>query len=304
MGIGDLVILIANIQAISKHLGQPVTVLAQKNTHASAILKNDTKHIEEIIELNDKEIKDFFNIIKKIKPKKFDQGYILSDSLRLYLICKLSGIKQVFSYSFFSKKGKNFYKTAKEFTEKILNEKVDSQSKIFLDQKEVDETKKKYANTNEIKNLCCGISASGKTKRWPIDNYISLFENLSSKFQCKFFLMGGPKDEELIKRVMNSPVGKNCISFSNNTISEILPVIGSCQYYIGNDTGFGHISAALGLKSLFLFLDSPVLAYGKWSKNISVVLPEGETEKTTVHDTLGTIKTEKVFTEAVKLLSN
>ena len=34
-------------------------------------------------------------------------------------------------------------------------------------------------------------------------------------------------------------------------------------------------------------MDSPVLAYGKYSKNISVIVPEGETEETTTHDTLG-----------------
>ena len=41
MGIGDLIILIGNIHAISKKIGQPVSVLTQKNTHANAILKND-----------------------------------------------------------------------------------------------------------------------------------------------------------------------------------------------------------------------------------------------------------------------
>ena len=40
-GIGDLCILIANIHAISKSIGKPVVVLAQKNTHASEILKYD-----------------------------------------------------------------------------------------------------------------------------------------------------------------------------------------------------------------------------------------------------------------------
>ena len=43
MGIGDLCILIPNVQAISKKIGKPVTILAQKNTHAKAILKNDAK---------------------------------------------------------------------------------------------------------------------------------------------------------------------------------------------------------------------------------------------------------------------
>ena len=65
MGIGDLCILISSIHAISKKIAKPVTILAQKNTRAHAILKHDP-HIEEVIELGEKEIKSFFSIIKKI----------------------------------------------------------------------------------------------------------------------------------------------------------------------------------------------------------------------------------------------
>ena len=48
------------------------------------------------------------------------------------------------------------------------------------------------------KHICLGISASGPTKRWDIDNYIKLFEEINSKFPCKFFLAGGKSDEILI----------------------------------------------------------------------------------------------------------
>ena len=147
MGIGDLCILISNIHAISKKIAQPVTVLVQKNTKAKEILKNDP-HINEVIELGENEIKGFLNIIKIIKPKKFDQAYIYSDSIRLYLISKLSGIKENFHYKFFSKKGKNFFKTAKEFTERILNTKIDPQSKIYCNANDVEKAKNKF----EIKN--------------------------------------------------------------------------------------------------------------------------------------------------------
>ena len=98
MGIGDLSILISNIHAISKKISRPVTVLAQKNTRAHIILKYDP-HIEEVIELDEKEIKSFFSIIKKIKPKQFDQSYIFSDSVRFYFIVKLAGIKDNFQYN-------------------------------------------------------------------------------------------------------------------------------------------------------------------------------------------------------------
>ena len=99
MGIGDLVILIANIHAISKSLNSKVVVLAQENTRATEILKYDP-HVEEVIHLDKK---GFLNIINKIKNKKFEKSYIFSDSLRLYLISKLAGIKNNYQYRFFSK---------------------------------------------------------------------------------------------------------------------------------------------------------------------------------------------------------
>tara|TARA_B100001996_G_scaffold361502_1_gene328285 strand:- start:326 stop:1270 length:945 start_codon:yes stop_codon:yes gene_type:complete len=304
MGIGDLSILISNIHAISKKIAKPVTVLAQTNTHARAILKYDP-HIEEVIELNEKEIKGFFGIIKKIKPKQFDQSYIYSDSVRLYLISKLSGIKENFNYRFFSKKGKNFFKTAKEFTEKTLNTKVDSQSKIYWNKNDIEQAKKKFTILDEAKNIICGISASGSTKRWNINNYIKLFENLNSKFECKFFLAGGPNDNTLIEKITNSSIGNKCISFSKMKISETIPIIGACQYYIGNDTGWGHISSGLNLKSLFLFMDSPPLAYGVYSKNISIIVPEGETIESCGHNTRGKnkISVDKVLNKSLELIN-
>ena len=274
-GIGDLCILSKYIQEISKYNSSEVSVLAQPNTKANEILKNDP-HIKEVIELDER---GFFKTIKKIKPRKFDKSYIFSDSIRLYLISKFSGIKHIFHYKFFSKKGKNFYKTAKNFTEKIINTNIDSQSKIYCNHSDIEEAKKKFNISDNTKNIVCGISASGETKRWDIINYIKLFENLNKKFKCKFFIAGGSKDEDLIKLVMNSSIGTNSISFSKMSIAETIPIIAACKIYIGNDTGWGHISSGLNLKSLFLFCDSPPDAYAKYSNNISIILPKGETVK-------------------------
>jgi len=304
MGIGDLLILISNIHAISKKIDRPVTVLAQKNTRACEILKHDP-YIKEVIELDEKEVKSFFKIVKKIKSKNFDQAYIFSDSIRFFLITKLCGIKNNYHYKFFSKKGKNFYRTAKEFTEKVLNTEIDSQSKIYCNNNDVEAVKKKFDISDKTKNIICGISASGPTKRWDILNYIKLFEIINSKFKCKFFLAGGSNDENLIKLIMNSSIRKNCLSFSKMTISETMPIINNCQFYIGNDTGWGHISSALGLKSLFLFMDSPPSAYGVYSKNISIIVPDGETIETCGHNTRGKdkISIDKVLNETLKLIN-
>ena len=269
-GIGDLQILLSNIHHISKAIKKPVTVLVQKSSRADAVFKHDP-HIDEVMELGKK---DFFNIISKIRSKNFNQCYIYSDSIRLYLISKISGISKIYKYPFFSKKGKNFYKTAKEFSEKILQKEVNPASKIYWSQSEIEKVKKNYVIKNDVKNIICGISASGPTKRWGIDNYIKLFKQINSKHRSKFFLAGGSNDEFLIEKVMSSV--ENCVSMSKLNMEEIIPIIASCQYYIGNDTGFGHLSANLNSKCLMIFCDSPV-NYGLWNDNIKIILPVGET---------------------------
>ena len=304
MGIGDLCILISNIHAISKKIAQPVTVLAQKNTRAKEILKHDP-HIKEVIELDKNETKGFINIIKILKNKNFDQCYIYSDSIRFFLISKLSNIKKIFHYNFFTKKGKNFFKTAKEFTEKELKIEMNPQSKIFCDNKNIDEVKIKFDINVNSKNFIIAPSASGPTKRWDINNYIKLLEEINKLHSCKFFIVGGKNDEFLIKNIIDSSVGKNCISLSKKSVAEIIPIVASCNYAICNDTGFAHIASGLGLKCLVLFMDSPPIAYGTYSKNISIVVPEGESIESCGHNTRGKDKIlfKEVLDKSLKLFN-
>ena len=89
------------------------------------------------------------------------------------------------------------------------------------------------------------------------------------------------------------------------SITETIPIIASCQYYIGNDTGWGHISSGLNLKSLFLFMDSPPSAYGIYSKNISIIVPKIETIESCKHNTRGKnkISFDETYLKSLKLIS-
>ena len=300
-GLGDVQILLSNIHHISKKIGKPLTVLAQKTTGAAAVFKHDP-HVDEIIDLGKK---DFFNIINKIKSKKFDQCYIYSDSIRLYLIAKLSGIPKIYHYPFFSKKGKNFYKTALEFTEKILQRKIHSASKIYLDKNDIENAKNKYNITNDTKNYIIAPSSSGESKRWAVNNFIKLLEELSKKYPSKFFIAAGQNDENLINKIMDSSIGNSCVSLSQLNIEEMIPILSCCSYYIGGDTGFGHLAANLNVKCLMIFCDSPPSAYGVWNENIKIVVPAGETIESTGHNTRGKSRLSfaEILEKSLKLIS-
>ena len=309
IGMGDMVIYLPYIHAISKKYQKPISILVKENSRANQLLLDD-KHIDEIIILDRTKdnsgshdgLSGFFKLSKEIKSKNFDKVFIFNSSLRYLLISKIAKIKNISQYPLFRKKD-NIVTSAKIFTENELNVIVSTEPKLNINQDRIDNAKQNFSN--EYKHVCLGISASGPTKRWDINNFIKLCSKINNKIPTKFYLAAGNNDKDLINQLIKSEIGSNCVSFENLKISEAMPIIKNCNLYIGNDTGWLHIASALGLKCLALFMDSPVQAYGKYSKNINVIVPEGQTEQTTTHDTLGAdkISFEKVFNKSIELLN-
>ena len=309
IGMGDMVIYLPYIHAISKKYQTPVSILVKENSRASQLLAED-KHIDEIILLDRSKnnsgshdgLLGFIKLSKEIKLKNFDKVFIFNSSLRYLLVSKLAGIKNISQYPLFRKKD-NIVTSAKIFTEYELGSIVSTQPELKINQESFNKVNQSFSK--EFKHVCVGVSASGPTKRWDIKNFITLCKKINERTPSKFYLAAGNNDKELIDKFLSSEISKNCISFEDLKIKETMPIIKNCDLYIGNDTGWLHISSALGIKCLALFMDSPVQAYGKYSKNINIILPEGETEETTTHDTLGAdkISFEKVFEKSIELLN-
>ena len=296
IGMGDMIIYLPYIHAISKHFKSPVTLLAKENSRANNLFADDG-HISEIITL-EKEMDGFkgiFKLVAELKKRNFDKIFIFSSSLRYKVVSKLLRVKSVFQYPLFKSKD-NIVVSAKVFTEKITNNVVSTEPEL-----KINKIKKK--SDSSFKHICLGVSSSGPTKRWHIDNYIKLAEKINRKIKCKFYIAGGKKDIELINKLKNSISNKDCISFEKLSIKETLPLIKNCDLYIGNDTGWAHISVALKVKALTLFMDSPVFSYGRYSPRMITIEPEGEKNSTT-HDTLGhdKISFDEVYLKAINLL--
>jgi heptosyltransferase-2 len=295
-GIGDLIIFLPYIHAISKKFNTQISLLVKESSKASDLLADD-EHVDEIIILDEEKdgLSGFFKLSNELKKRKFDKVFIFNSSLRYNLITKFAGIKSIHQYPLFRSKD-NIVHSAKIFTESITNGIVSTESNLKI---------KSTSNNfdKNFKHICLGVSASGETKRWDIHNYIKLCQELTKNQKCKFYIAGGTNDIDLINKFKNSDVGKNCESFEKLSIKQTLPIIKNCNLAICNDTGFAHIACALGVKTLTLFMDSPVMAYGKYSSRMVVIEPEGEKDST-VHDSLGkdSISFSKVLSEATQML--
>ncbi len=297
-GIGDMVILLPYIHSISKKFNTPVSILAKESSKAADLFSED-KYIDEVITLDKKKdgLKGIFNLSKVLKEKKFDKVFILNSSFRYNLIARLSNIKSIYQYPLTLKKD-NMVHTAKIFTEKVTGQEISTEPRL-----KIQETKDIF--DKNFKHICLGISASGPTKRWDIKNYLKLSKDLTKIYKCKFYIAIGPNDVGLIKEFKNSAENLIFESFENLTIKQTLNKIKNCDCYIGNDTGFAHISVALQIKSLVLFVDTPIKVYGRYAPSLmSTVEPVGE-KNSTVHNTLGkdSISFDEVLTKAKKILN-
>jgi len=311
MGIGDTVIFLPYIKAISKKFNTPVSILVKKSSKAEQFL-NQTKYIDQIIFLerdNQKKerhdgILGAFRLAQDLKKHNFEKVFIFNSSLRFNLIARLSGFKKIYQYPLFEKNNQHITNPAMNLIKKKLNTNIDSVPEIQIDD---DLTKKAISkfniNNNEL-NILLAIGGSGSTKRIPSKIFLSVMEKINNSKQCKFFLATGKNEEEqiILNEIMSSRLKDKCVPLDNLTISETLPIIKNCNVSICNDTGFGHLSSALGVKTITLMADTPLI-YGSYNSNMYPIIPDGET--TVSHDTLGKnkINSDKIYNQLISIIN-
>ncbi len=280
MGIGDMVIFLPFIEAISKEFNSPITLLTKESSKAKEYLSN-SQYIEKIIDLKRNGNNDyhegvigFFRLKKDLEKFNFDKAFIFNSSARYNLVCKFAGIKKIYQYPLLKKNKQHIIDAAKDLLKKI-NLNVESNPKISIEKKLIINAKKKFNINNEQTNILLGIGGSGSTKRTP-SNILIQFMKLSLKdYDCKFFLAtGNEKEEQEILNDIVSTFNEKCVPLNNFSISETIPVIKNCKIAICNDTSFSHLSAALGIPTIVLMCDSPLL-YGNYSSNMHPIIPDG-----------------------------
>jgi heptosyltransferase II len=312
MGIGDMVIFLPYIDAITKKFGVPVSILVKESTKAPQFLNNHIG-IDEIIILDrDNKIKNgrhdgiigSYNLIKDLKKYNFDKVFIFNSSLRFNLITRIAGIKDIYQYPLFEKKNQHITNTAKEFIKKNLNLDVVNDPRVLINEKSIQNTKLKYKINKDEKNILLGIGGSGPTKRIPAKTFIEFMNLVTQKYKCKFFLATGKNDEEqkILHAILNSKHKDKCYALDDLSLLEILPIIKNCDISICNDSSFSHLSSSVNINTIVLIADTPLL-YGNYSSKMYPIIPDGET--TVTHNTFGKdrISSKKIFDQFNKILN-
>jgi heptosyltransferase-2 len=270
-GVGDLCMFLPYIQQIKEHNKDfQFTLITKKRTAAKQILKyeqsvNQIVYLEdEILELTKSKLNNFFKIVNFIKKNNFLKIYIMHFSIFWFLVAKISGVKNIYKYGILKKKVDIYLNALEQNKRWLQDSNLSSQTKIAYPQ-----------NNNKNNNqIIVGIGSSGPTKKWPTENYIELIKRISNK-SITFYLAGGNNEIEnqIAKKIINESKENIIKSLCSLSIEEIMPIINTSKLYVGNDTGFMHLSAGLNVPAIGLFGDSP-LSYANYTKNIFPIIPE------------------------------
>jgi heptosyltransferase-2 len=311
MGIGDTVIFLPFIKALSKKFNSPISILVKENSKADQFLYQ-TSYIDKILLLERDNKTDnrhggflgTFNLIKDIKKHNFDKIIIFNSSLRFSLIAKFSGISKVYQYQLFQKKKQHITDTPRKFIKDKFNLDVIEDPEVQIDDTLISKTIEKFQINKKEINILLGIGGSGPTKRIPANIFLKVIEKLTKIKKCKFFLATGKENEEqiILNEILQSKFKNLCIPLDNFSIKETLPIIKSCDLSICNDSSFSHLSAALGIKTITLMADTPLI-YGSYSSKMFPIIPDGE--KAVTHNTLGKekINPQKIFDKIIEIIN-
>jgi heptosyltransferase-2 len=311
MGIGDTIIFLPFIETISRKFNTPVSLLVKKSSKADQYIKH-TDYLDKLIflERNNKKNERHNGIIgsvrlaKELKKNEFDKIFIFNSSLRFNLIARMANIKKIYQYPLFKKTNQHIVEPAKDLIKKNLGVDVAKDPQIGVNSNLIKEAFLKFnINLNEL-NVLLGIGGSGPTKRIPSKTFLSVMEKIYNFKKSKFFLATGKNDDEqrILNEILNSKFKDKCIPLDNLSIADTLPIIKNCNISICNDSSFSHLSSALGIKTITLMADTPLI-YGSYSSKMYPIIPDGE--NTVSHNTFGKdrINPNKIFDKFLSIIN-
>ena len=141
------------------------------------------------------------------------------------------------------------------------------------------------------KKVLLGIGSSGAGRQYPVGKYLVALKELAKK-NLVFVIVGGQTeldDANFIEK--NLPHGKILNLVGKTTLRETEAVVAQTDFYVGNDTGVMHMSAAAQIPCLVLYREaqdkeehlpgifSEFRRFPPWQTNSIILRPDSQLEE-------------------------
>ena len=215
-----------------------------------------------------------FRFIRKIRQTNYDLAVDLKTDFLLWFLRAKRKIRKV--------NNKSLHSVEKHFISICSNLKKIPDPKIYIPTKLQNNIKKVFPS-NKGKTVALALGANSNHKVWPTKNYVRLLKLLKIKF-ANIILIGSKNEmdkAQLFKKLYTKKVYDFC---GKLTLLETASIIKKSDFFIGNDSGLGHIASAVNTQSFIIFGDGDPDRYHPWGnksswyqnneRDISLITPE------------------------------
>jgi len=244
-GIGDLIYHLPLLRSLYESYKEKLIIISNKVNHSKEIYKYETFY-EKIIYFENtrfpffKTLKTIINLKNLINQFNADQLILTGSPRRLMAPVYLSNVKKKIIFGegnfLFSKDNKYQHLTHAEKIIKYtddLNLPVKSKN-FFLTSNQVIE---KAQDSNNAVKLFITLDSHHDQNNWSLKNYITMISKII-QYNVKIFINFSPSKLYFLDQIPKKIINSNKIKFTHNeNILEIMNIINSCTFVIGNETG-------------------------------------------------------------------
>lgn len=176
--------------------------------------------------------------------------------------------------------------------------------KLWIDEEAAEFAKRLLLGQDRI--VTFGLGAARNNKIWPIQNYIALanllIEHWSPDRPIKFMVVGSRDELELAEKLRQGIPPSSLINLIANGETASIMTQAACiahsMLYVGNDSGFMHIAAAVEVPTVGIFGPTDSRVYGPFGPSAAAVTADGANAPVDI----GAVPVEAVFQAARKLV--
>ena len=289
-GIGDMVWHLPHLHTLARDSRDGrVSVLTKPRSRADLLLRVDPD-IDRVVWLERNRGKHdgplgFLRLVKLLRSGNYERVWILHDSSRYHWAALFAGIPQRFGYGkglqrFLQNSGIRLPKDAPRhpidkadlLLELHALPRAESEPKLHADPALIADMGKRFAHVPRPW-VALGIGSSEPCKQWGQERFAALARELRRHHDVSVLVIGGPAETVMAEWIVEQAgsTANRVHGAANLPIDETAALLASCALYVGNDTGFLNMAAALGVYSFGLFGGSPPLRH---SEHIHVILAD------------------------------
>jgi heptosyltransferase II len=275
-GVGDMIWHLPHIRAISAHVGAPVTLVAKPRSAAAQIFAAE-RTVRDVIWMDRNPERrrgrhdgplGMLRLIRDLRARHFDAVYLLHQSQTLACVTWLSRIPARHGYgagsqrlwlnrpAFLSREALrlNWYQQATTWLGVAGIPVAEAEPRLPVLQAAAAAVEQRLGPAVEPL-ITIGIGSSELYKQWGATRFAALVQLLRQSGWTRFVLLGGPPQADVAAEILRLLGGQDAsVAVSVDwPLTEVAALLARSAFYVGNDTGFLNIAAAVGIRTYGLF---------------------------------------------------